>query len=115
MTPTALSPRRASKIFRRRDLRMQINVPAAQSNIVAHAKLPYGAMLRGDYSKFSLPAGAQIDGASRQFRGGLHTLGDALNGWDPFVRDPFTHSVKPFACSCVRQPRNNTPVTKEFI
>lgn len=59
-------------------LRMQLNVPAAQSNIVAHAKLPYGAMLWGDYSKFSLPADAQIDGASRQFCGGLQTLGDAL-------------------------------------
>jgi hypothetical protein len=102
-------------IPRGRDLRVQINVPAAQSNIVAHAKLPYGAMLWGDYSKFSLPADAQIDGASRQFCGGLQTLGDTLNGWVPFVRDPFTHSVKPFACSCVRQPRNNTPVTKEFI
>ena len=69
-------------IPRGRDLRVQINVPAAQSNIVAHAKLPYGAMLWGDYSKFSLPAdaptGAQIDGASRQFCGGLQTLGDAL-------------------------------------
>lgn len=49
-----------------RDLRVQINVPAAQSNIVAHAKLPYGVMLWGDYSRFSLPAdapvGAQIVG-----------------------------------------------------
>jgi hypothetical protein len=44
-TDRLISTARIENIPRGRDLRVQIKVPAAQSNIVAHAKLPCGAML----------------------------------------------------------------------